>query len=139
MDDGAVFPGLSDDVVVSNADATRCWRGQYLGGTREDGYRFKLEGVVRQADFGGGKLRVWEIGVGDEVRVPTHVSLRRAGEGRYELTADTALRLTLPGVSTMRLTPRGQGARELAKDKDGAFALTEAGLGVGVVALETAK
>jgi hypothetical protein len=42
-------------------------------------------------------------------------------------------------ASRLCLTPRGQGARELAKDKDGAFALTEADLGGGVVALETAR
>jgi hypothetical protein len=137
MDDGAVYPGLSEELVISNAGGTKFWRGTYLGGTREDGYRFKLNGAMTKADFPGNKLRVWEIGVGDTLRVPTHVSLRRIGEGRYELSADTAVRMKLLS-SRMRLSSDGKTWKDAPGDGRW-VTLSENDLGKGVVYLEAAK
>jgi len=136
--DGAVFPGLCEDLVISNARATKFWRGEYLGGTREDGFRFKLDGPVTQADFGlpAGKLRVWEIGAGDTIRVPSHASLRRLPDGRYELRADTPVRLRMSGVTGLRISSTNATALTRAADKDGWIALDERDLGDGVVFVE---
>jgi hypothetical protein len=135
-DDGAAFPGLSQDVVVSNGDLTRFWRGEYLGGTREDGFRFRLEGGVKPSDFPGNNLRVWEIGAGDTVRIPTHASLRRTGPGQWELQADTALKIRWTGVPKLRISETGTAWRELSADKDGWITITENDLGTGTLKIE---
>lgn len=137
-DDGLPFPGLSDDVVVSNADQSKFWRGQYLGGTRETGFVFRLEGKISAVDFGmpGGKLRVWEIGVGDTVRLPTHVSWRRLEPGRYELTADAAFRVQFPGVKSMRLLANDKAGGALVPDKDGWFVFANGALSTGRLTVE---
>jgi hypothetical protein len=138
-DDGAAFPGLSQDVVISNGDLTKFWRGEYLGGTREDGFRFRLEGAVKQADFPGQNLRVWEIGAGDTVRVPSHVSLRRIGAGQWELRADAALQLRWPGVSKLRVAATGEAWKDIAADKDGWLSIGETALESGIVNIQPVK
>jgi hypothetical protein len=135
-DDGAAFPGLSQDVVISNRDLTKFWRGEYLGGTREDGFRFRIDGQVKKGDFPGQNLRVWEIGAGDTVRIPAHASLRRTGPGKWELQADTALKIRWPGVSKLRVSADGATWREIDADKDGWIAITEKDLGTGTLKVD---
>jgi len=98
-DDGVVYPGMSRSLVASNEALTKFWRAEYLGGSREDGYVFRLSGApVTAADFGEkGGLRIWEFGVGDEVRIPTHVSLRRNEDGTWTSEADVDCELTFRG------------------------------------------
>jgi hypothetical protein len=100
-DDGTVYPGMGKGLTASNEALTKSWRAEYLGGTREDGYVFRLTGgPVAAADFGEkGALRLWEFGVGDEVRIPTHVSLKRSDDGSYTLQADVACSITLDGTA----------------------------------------
>ena len=80
--------------VASNDAGTTFWRATYLGQGR-----FQLDGPpVREEAFGPeGVLRLWEYGVGDTARQSTSVSLRRIEPGVFELEADVALSVSLPG------------------------------------------
>lgn len=71
------------------------WRVALLGG---NAFRFPKEPPVSMESFGPeGVLRLWEYGVGDEVRQSTGVSLRRVGDDVYALEADAAVSVSLPG------------------------------------------
>jgi len=85
-------PGNQDGWVASDDRATRFWRAKYLGGTS-----FKLRGgPVNVAAFGPERvLRLWEYGAGDTARHRTSVSWRRVGADLFELTADTAVALSV--------------------------------------------
>lgn len=89
-------PGLSAEIVASNEAQTKFWRAQCLGQGR-----FRLTGApVAAEDFGAERvLRLWEYGVGDNVRQSTFVSLRRLEAGRYELRADVDVEVTLGGAT----------------------------------------
>ena len=134
-DGGAVYPGMSKGLVASNEALTKFWRAEYLGGTREAGYLFRLDAPVSAEDFGEkGGLRVWEMGVGDEVRIPTHASLRREADGGWTLQADAACALTLP-AARVEVSADGAAWNELRSEAPGIFAATigEAQLGSGTV------
>jgi hypothetical protein len=81
--------------VASNEDMTRFWRAEYL-----DGKRFKLTGGEVTADAFGENpvLRLWEYGVGDEVRQSTVVNFRRIDSYTHELTGDVDLTISLPAA-----------------------------------------
>ena len=44
-------------------------------------------------------LRLWEFGAGDHLRQSTSVALRRIAPGRFELTSDVDVLLSLPARS----------------------------------------
>jgi HEAT repeat protein len=94
-------PGQERGLVASDRDLKKTWRVDYLGGDAATGrFSFKLDGPVTEADFGASQsFRVWEYGVGDTVRQPAAVTLRRVGAGVFELTTDTALTLALKGAA----------------------------------------
>jgi hypothetical protein len=59
---------------------------------------FALSGPpVEQQDFGPeNALRLWEYGVGDQVRMSTSVSLRRVKPGAFEIRTDVAAKISPP-------------------------------------------
>ena len=69
------------------------WRATYLGNRR-----FALNGppVSKRAFGEAGVLRLWEYGVGDNVRQSTSASLQRIAPGSFELTTDVAVTVSLP-------------------------------------------
>ena len=80
--------------VASDERQRTFWRATYLGaGT------FRLEGppVTHAAFEPEGVLRLWEIGVGDQVRTVTAVVIRRIEPGRFEVLSDVEVALALPG------------------------------------------
>jgi hypothetical protein len=107
-DDSVVYPGLSKNLVASNAARTKFWRAEFQGGTREEGYRFKLTGApVTKADFGPeGVLRLWEFGVGDSLRIPTVVAVTRNAQGGYDLQSDTPATVTVGKGKPVKLDGR---------------------------------
>jgi len=100
--------GRERGLVASNDALTKFWRVAYVGGNRHEGHLFQLSRldpeatgpVFTEADFPPGSgLSVWEFGVGDEMILRTGVSLRRTGEGLYEVHATTGF--------TLRMKARG--------------------------------
>jgi hypothetical protein len=99
--------GMDKDWVASNEAQTRFWRAEYLGGSQ-----FKLNGPVAKEDFGPeGVLRLWEYGVGDEVRQAAWAAVRRTEPGVYEVTGNANVNLVLKAnalsVSTDRMAWKG--------------------------------
>jgi len=94
-----------DGWVASDDQQKTFWRAKYLGNRR-----FQLTGpLVDQAAFGpAGVLRLWECGVGDQVRQSTSVSLRRLARGTFEVTTDVQVRLGLRG-SKLKMDARPGG------------------------------
>jgi hypothetical protein len=98
-------PGIDKQWVASNDDQTQFWRAEYL-----DNRQFKLTGApVKQDSFGkANALRLWEYGVGDTARQSSFASVRRIdvpdAATQWELTADMAVEVTLPGGRTVKVT-----------------------------------
>lgn len=116
-----VAPGIiagSKSVVASNDRGTAFFRADHLGGndfklTRTDGRPVAAE------DFApDGVLRLWEYGVGDEVRQTNAVSLRRVGDGTYEVRSDAEVRLSLRGTS-IEESPDGKSWERAGGSTDG--------------------
>jgi len=82
---------------VASDDASRTfWRASYLG---QGGFRLEGPPATREAFGEEGVLRLWEFGVGDDLRQSTSVALRRIAPGRFELTSDVDVALSLPARS----------------------------------------
>jgi hypothetical protein len=92
-------PGMTEGLWASNEAMTKWWRCAYTGGSRAEGYFYKLTGSpVTEKDFPvGGTLRLWELGAGDDVRLETFVGLRRSpiNSDEYQLSSNVACSLTL--------------------------------------------
>ena len=95
-----VAPGAQQGYTCTNADMSKSWKCDIAGQDRDKGYRYRLQGDVTEADLPiESSFRLWEFGVGDSVRLPTYVQLRRVGEPadqEYELRANTRLSLVSP-------------------------------------------
>jgi hypothetical protein len=86
-------------MTLSNDDATKTWRVK-----ENSGVRFQVEGAIQEADFApSGALRLWEYGVGDGVRLPSFLCVRRLDGGGYEVQGDTDAEVTIKGA-TRKLT-----------------------------------
>jgi hypothetical protein len=88
--------------VASDDAGKNFWRAAYLG----EG-RFRLDGPPLSAGVFGdaGVLRLWEYGVGDQVRQSTSISLRRTDDRTYECLTDISATVSLPGRSVTFLPP----------------------------------
>ena len=82
--------------VASNDQMTKFWRADSSTNTWSE---LQFTGPAPQtADFApSGALRLWEYGVGDTVRLPTHALVRRTADGGYEAQGNTDLEITLNG------------------------------------------
>jgi len=94
--------------TASDDEVRKTWRVEAVsGGT------FTLDGPIAEADLQpANALRLWEYGVGDEVRQSTFVNLRRVAPGEYELAADVDVTVTFTGgepvrVRTEEITAKG--------------------------------
>lgn len=78
-------PGIDRSWVASDDAMKTFWRADVVGRGV-----FKLTGppVTSAAFASAGALRLWEYGVGDEVRRSTSASIRRIGDGLFEFRAD---------------------------------------------------
>lgn len=96
-------PGINKAWVASDDDATTFWRADIVGDKT-----FKLTGgpVTKEAFGKAGVLRLWEYGVGDSLRQTTFASIRRVAPGKFELSADVDVTLTLPGGKPRTITTR---------------------------------
>lgn len=113
--EGGVCPGIDKHWVASNASLTKFWRATYLGGDRAVGrYGFKLDGSsVQDSDFGETKgFRLWEYGVGDNVRQSTFVNLRRIEPGVFELSFNIPCHVGLR-ASDVELSTDGRNFRRM--------------------------
>jgi len=95
--------GRDRGLVATGVDNQRIWRVAYEGGNRHEGHTFRLSGArISEQDFPiGGQLSVWEFGVGDAVRLPGGVSLRRSdadGLSFWEVYANIAFRVEMAGA-----------------------------------------
>lgn len=106
--------------VASNEEMTKFWLASYAG-KKGEAFVFDLSPmdgsaptpgtpVVTDADFGKARgFRLWEYGVGDEVRCATWVSLRRIEPGKYRLEGNVDVEITVGG------TPRKIAVDEVAR------------------------
>jgi len=129
--------GIDRQFVASNESLTRFWRADVLPGDRsESSFPFRLTPMpgferagapVTEADFAPeGALRLWEYGVGDEVRQSTFVSLRRLGprpgteDTIFELDGDVDVTLGLK-AKALEMSPDGQKWQPLAGEAEGGW------------------
>lgn len=97
-------PGLTQNWVATDENATRFWRANSLG----EG-KFQLSGgAVTQDAFGpAGVLRLWELGPGDTVSQDCHAALQRTAPGTYRLTTNSEVTLSLP-ARALRISNDGK-------------------------------
>lgn len=85
--------GLEKGWVATNDHGDRVWRADAIAANR-----FQLDGDVTIADFAPQTvMRLWEYGVGDEVSRRTFVSIRRLGNGAYEVSGDVDVEISFDG------------------------------------------
>jgi len=146
-EDNGMKPGMTDGLWATNEDLSKWWRCTYLGGSRADGYEYKLSGgPVSERDFPvGGALRIWELGPGDDMRLAAFVSVRRLPDDPtiYELSANVACTLGLPdpgrgGYSVSTDRKRWTPLRGAVRDGLWTVQLTETRLGDGRLYLRRA-
>jgi hypothetical protein len=87
--------------TATDESGARRWRVAGVTGTA-----FQLDGgPVRASDFGPENvLRLWEFGLGDQVRQSTQVNLRRTGHGEFLLNANVGLEVRFPSGTAFRVT-----------------------------------
>lgn len=138
-EDNGMKPGMTAGFWATNDEMKEWWKCAYQGGSRDDGYTYKLEGrPITEQDFPvQGSFRVFELGASDTMALATHVSIKRhALPGILEVEANAAaeIRLAGPDVSGVRWSADRVKWEplEVKKERDMlAFSLTEAMLGAG--------
>jgi hypothetical protein len=115
-EDNGMKPGMINGLRASNEAMTKWWNCEYIGGSRDDGYLYKLTGgPISEQDFPiNGAIRIWEIGDGDTAKLATFAGIRRhpVFEDLCEITANVPFRIAIPEkqfpgtleVSTDRIT-----------------------------------
>ncbi len=89
------------DWTVSNGGLTKVWKANIEGG-------FVLDGPVQAEDFGPERdMCLWDYGVGDTVRAPNQVTVRRLEAGRYEVRASVDATMALAGNGGTRIAADG--------------------------------
>ena len=123
--------GMDRGFVASNHALTKFWRADVLPGDRPtQSYPFRLRGApVREEDFAPEMtLHLWEFGAGDAARMSTFVSLRRTGDGVYELEGDVPCSVALRGKA-MEVSSDGKAFRDARTTRRGALAVLDIGGG----------
>jgi len=130
--------------TIRNEKGDREWIVNMPGDT----YQLRVDGrKLTENDFpdvdGDGRRTVefHHYGPGDTVTVPTHVYLRRIGKATYELRANVACTVSIPGTGAELSVDNGRTWTELDTQTTVGrvtMALTESVLGSGVVRLRTA-
>jgi len=85
------LPGKNAGLTCTNADMTKSWRCSYAGRDKRRRSMYKLEGTFAKEDLPEGSVfRVWEYGVGDEVRLATRAIVRRQDDGAHRVESNAA-------------------------------------------------
>ena len=80
------YAGMNAGLTVTNEDLSKAWKCRVLGRQGDAGYVYELIGALDADDFTPGDvLRLWEYGVGDQVRLPASVVARREGDGDFRV------------------------------------------------------
>jgi hypothetical protein len=99
-EDNGMKPGMISGLRASNETMTKWWNCEYIGGSRDNGYQYKLTGApITEADFPvNAAIRVWEIGDGDTAELATFAGIRRHPmfDELYEITANVPFSIALP-------------------------------------------
>ena len=124
-----------------NEDKSKRWYALYPGFL----YKTYLKGDTRptlenlRAGKGGrAELNFYDLGVGDELRVSSRVSLASVGEGVYELRANCGVTVTVPGDGPVYVREIGGEWRQMGSERAGGacrFALSAGDLGGGILQL----
>ncbi|HJN08710.1 MAG TPA: hypothetical protein QF564_08450 [Pirellulaceae bacterium] len=78
------YPGISEGLTVTTGDLSKAWKCKVFGRQGEYNYVYELSQPVSTNDFPiGSVLRLWEYGVGDQVRIPATAVIRRAPNGEH--------------------------------------------------------
>jgi len=138
---GGKLPGMDAGLTATNEDRSKVFRCEFLGGTSQDGYQYRLTGAkVTKQDFPElGTLRVFEFGPGDTLTQTTWASLRRPDGNVYELSANSAVTIGLNGGG-LEISPDGktwESAKTEVRDAKVTAKLTGPDLGSGRVYLRT--
>jgi hypothetical protein len=101
-EDNGMKPGMTNGLWATNDKLDKWWSCEYLGGSRDEGYDYKLTGApVTAEDFPrDGEIRIYELGATDIATLATFASVRRHQEmpDAYEVTANVACGLELPAA-----------------------------------------
>jgi hypothetical protein len=84
-------PGMNNGLTCTNDDMTRNWSCRFIGGVDDAQMKtvYQLKGMVTEKDFPvGSVLRIWEYGVGDDVRLAARATVRRGADGKYSVTSN---------------------------------------------------
>lgn len=95
-------PGMDAGLTCTNEDLSRAWRCSVLGRVADKGFGYQLEGNLADSDVAvGSTLRLWEYGVGDDIRIAGHVTLLRdeAATDRFHITANVPVSVTARGAT----------------------------------------
>lgn len=148
-EDNGMKPGMTNGLRACNGDMTKWWKCEYLGGSRSDGYQYKLTGApIAREDFPvNSAIRIWEIGTGDTAILATYAGIRRSPvfPELYEIAANVPFALALPAaqfpgaveVSSDRAT--WTPLKVLRKDGIASLDFTEDVLASGRIFLRSAK
>jgi hypothetical protein len=99
-----IRPGNDRGLTCTNDNMTKAWKCNILG-RRDGGYAYQLLGNLAKEDLPpGSTFRLWEFGVGDEIRIPTHAHVWRRSDGKFILNTNTRARLKLNGRSYDSIT-----------------------------------
>jgi hypothetical protein len=94
-----IRPGNDRGLTCTNENMTKAWKCNILG-RQDGGYAYQLLGNLAEDDLPpGSTFRLWEFGVGDEIRIPTHAHVWRRSDGRFILNTNTKARLKMNGRS----------------------------------------
>jgi len=120
------MPGMAAGLAAGNEDRTRVFRCDFLGGSPQAGYDYRLKGgPVRAADFPKqSALRIYEFGRGDTLALTGFASLRRLAPGTYELVANGAVSVGLKGKA-VEISRDGKDWRPLAGAQRGGLATVD--------------
>ncbi|HSN30114.1 MAG TPA: hypothetical protein VLT45_27695 [Kofleriaceae bacterium] len=108
--DAAVYPGMNGGLTLTNADMSRAWHVKRVVGDQPNrGYVYAVDGTVDEHALPvGSTLRLWELGVGDTVRLASYAQLRRVDSGpqagKYQLTANAPVTVAGKANRPMQIT-----------------------------------
>jgi|GEM_PF-506988 len=94
---GMGMPGLQAGLTCTNEDMSKSWKCETDGSRGKRGCVYKLSSNVSSGDMPvGSVMRLWEFGVDDEVRIPTHVKLLRdeTQPDGFAVTANVGVKLS---------------------------------------------
>jgi hypothetical protein len=120
--------------------ATSVMPGKMGSFTLPEGANARREEFTDADGDGQAKFHVYHFGPGSPVRYEAHAALRREAPGRWLLTANAPVEVTLPATRALRVSGDGKTWRDLAptlRDGVAACALEEKDLAGGRVFLQT--